>query len=199
MSGTLDVVEKRTVFVRNLSFDTNETSLREAFSKFGTIKYLKLCFDRELERPRGTAFIQFESSESAHQACAESDMFEMDDRRITIDMALPRAQAEDLNEAKKNATSNKEAKDNRNLALLKEGTIYANSNEARDISKADMLRRQKLEAANAEKLKLLHFFVSLTRLSVHNLPINCTDEELRNIFLEAIKPDQASQQATGKK
>ena len=81
VSGTLDVVEKRTVFVRNLSFDTNETALREAFSKFGTIKYLKLCYDRELERTRGTAFIQFESSESAHQACAESDMFEMDDRR----------------------------------------------------------------------------------------------------------------------
>ena len=117
-------------------------------------------------------------------ACAESDIFEMDERVLQIDMAISRNQANDIVEEKK--TAKNEPKDNRNLALAKEGVIYPNSYEARDVSKADMIRRQKLEKANADKLKLLHYFVSPTRLSVHNLPISCTDEELRNIFLKSI-------------
>ncbi len=182
--GTKDVQEKRTVFVRNLSYDANEDQIKEAFSKFGPVKFVRICYDRDLERPRGTAFIQFETKEGAMNACAESDMFEMDERVLQIDMAISRNQANDIVEEKK--TAKHEPKDNRNLALAKEGVIYPNSYEARDVSKADMIRRQKLEKANSDKLKLLHYFVSPTRLSVHNLPISCSDEELRNIFLKAI-------------
>ncbi len=182
--GTKDVQEKRTVFVRNLSYDANEDLIKEAFSKFGPVKFVRICYDRDLERPRGTAFIQFETKEGAMNACAESDLFEMDERILQIDMAISRNQVNDIVEEKKTAKS--EPKDNRNLALAKEGVIYPNSYEARDISKADMIRREKLEKANAEKLKLLHYFVSPTRLSCHNLPISCSDEELRNIFLKAI-------------
>lgn len=81
-SGTLDVQEQRTVFVRNISFDATEETIQEAFSTFGPIKYVKLCIDKELERPKGTAFIQFETSQSAINACAESDIFEMDSRSV---------------------------------------------------------------------------------------------------------------------
>ena len=182
--GTQDVQEKRTVFVRNLSFDAAEDTVKEAFSKYGAVKYVKLCYDKELERPRGTAFIQFEDSQGALNACAESDIFEMDMRKLQIDMAISRTQVNEIVEEKKSST--KETKDNRNLGLLKEGVIYPNSYEAKNISKADMMRRQKLEADNTEKLKLLHYFVSPTRLSVHNIPISCTDEEFRNIFYTAI-------------
>jgi nucleolar protein 4 len=183
-TGTLDVQEKRTVFVRNLSFDATEDSVKEAFLKYGPIKYVKLCYDKDLERPKGTAFIQFEDNQSALNACAESDIFELDMRKLQIDMAISRTQVNDIVEEKK--TSTKETKDGRNLGLLKEGVIYPNSYEAKGISKADMLRRQKLESDNAEKLKLLHYFVSPTRLSVHNIPIKCTDEEFRDIFYKAI-------------
>lgn len=181
-TGTLDVQEQRTVFVRNLSFDANEESVSEAFSKFGPVKFVKLCIDKELERPKGTAFIQFETSQGAVNACAESEMFEMDSRVLQIDMAVSRDKVTNLVEEKKLNPS----KDNRNIGLAKEGIIYANSYEAKTVSKADMMRRQKLEASNIEKLKNLHFFVSPTRLSVHNIPIKCTDQELRDVFLKAI-------------
>ncbi len=173
------------MFVRNLSFDATEESVSEAFSKFGTVKFVKLCIDKELERPKGTAFIQFETSQGAINACAESEMFEVDTRLLQIDMAVSRAKVNGIVEEKKLAPS----KDNRNLALLKEGIIYQNSYEAKNVSKADMLRRQKLEASNNEKLKNLHYFVSPTRLSVHNIPIKCTDQELKQIFLKAIDMD----------
>lgn len=74
----------------------------------------------------------------------------------------------------------------RNLTLAKEGVVYANSYEAEGVSKADMVKRQKIEAANTQKLKLLHYFVSPTRLSVHNIPIKCSDQQLREIFQRAI-------------
>lgn len=123
-------------------------------------------------------------------ACAESEIFEMDMRKLQIDMAISRTQVNDIVDEKSKKT---ETKDNRHLALLKEGVIYPNSYEAKNISKADMLRRQKLEKDNSEKLKLLHYFVSPTRLSVHNIPIKCTDEEFRQLFYNAIDCDQKSE------
>ncbi len=181
-TGTLDVQEQRTIFIRNLSFDATEMSVSEAFSKFGPVKFVKLCMDKDLERPKGTAFIQFETSQGSINACAESGMFEMDSRILQIDLAVSRSKVNNILEEKKLAP----AKDNRNLALVKEGIIYQNSYEAKNVSKTDMIRRQKLEASNTEKLKNLHFFVSPTRLSVHNIPIKCTDQELKAAFLKAI-------------
>lgn len=70
--------------------------------------------------------------------------------------------------------------------MAKIGVIYSNSYEAEGVSKSDMIKRQKIEAVNAQKLKLLHYFVSPTRLSVHNIPIKCSDEQLRAIFERAI-------------
>lgn len=100
-SGTKDVVEKRTVFLRNLSFDATEEAVAEAFSRFGPVKYVKLCIDRELERPKGTGFIQFETSEAATAACSESNVFELDFRKIQIDMAVSRNQVNEMVKNKK--------------------------------------------------------------------------------------------------
>jgi nucleolar protein 4 len=183
-SGTKDVQEKRTVFVRNLSYDSTEEIVREAFSKFGTVKYVKLCYDKELERPRGTGFIQFEEAQSAIDACAESDILEIDFRKLQIDLALPRTQIKEIVDEKK--SSEKEKKDTRNLELAKEGTIYSNSREAEGVPKADMIKRQNLEQLKNQKLKLLNYFVSPTRLTVHNLPKTITDDELKTIMLRAI-------------
>ena len=55
-SGTQDVQEQRTVFIRNLSYDTTAEAIQEAFTFFGPIKYVKLCVDRDLERPKGKNF-----------------------------------------------------------------------------------------------------------------------------------------------
>jgi nucleolar protein 4 len=188
--GTFDVKEQRTVFIRNLSFDTNDALVKEAFEKFGQIKSVKLCQDRELERPKGTAFIEFMEPQSAINACAESEIFEMDTRRLQIDMAVSRDKVGELVDEKKSLKDTQ--KDTRNLALAKIGLIYANSYEGKELSKADLMRRQKLEASNNEKLKILHYFVSPKRLSVHNIPIQTTDEELRQIFYDSISSNNTS-------
>ena len=151
--------------------------------------------DKDLGRPRGTAFVQFDEKQSALDACAESESFEMDGRMLFIDLALPRTQVSTIVEDKKK----KVPKDNRNLALAKEGLVYPNSYEANGVSKADMMRRQKLEAMNNQKLKLLHHFVSLTRLSVHNIPIKMSDQELRDAFVKALSNNDSDGDKNKKK
>jgi RNA recognition motif-containing protein len=52
------------VFVGNLSFDVTREELIEAFSASGKVLDAKVPTDRETGRPRGFAFIEFESEES---------------------------------------------------------------------------------------------------------------------------------------
>jgi cold-inducible RNA-binding protein len=58
------------VFVGNLSFDVTRDELVEAFSVAGRVVDAKVPTDRETGRPRGFAFVEFESDEAA-QRCIE--------------------------------------------------------------------------------------------------------------------------------
>merc|ERR1719383_726553 len=49
-----------------------------------------------------------------------------------------------------------------------------------------MNRRMKLVSLKKQKLKNTNFFISETRLSVHNLAPTCDEKKLRKIFLEAV-------------
>jgi nucleolar protein 4 len=59
-----DVHLGKTLFLRNLSFDTTEEDLIERFKEFGPVRYCKLVVD-SAGQPRGTAFIQFQDKEAA--------------------------------------------------------------------------------------------------------------------------------------
>ncbi|KAJ1742243.1 RNA recognition motif-containing protein [Coemansia sp. RSA 989] len=48
-----------TVFIRNLSFDSDEDGLFELFRKFGRLRYCRVVYDQETGRSRGTAFVCF--------------------------------------------------------------------------------------------------------------------------------------------
>jgi len=45
------------LYVRNLSFDMTERTLRELFEPFGTVSEVKLIMDRETSRSRGFGFV----------------------------------------------------------------------------------------------------------------------------------------------
>ncbi|KAJ1842183.1 RNA recognition motif-containing protein, partial [Coemansia sp. RSA 2708] len=48
-----------TVFIRNLSFDSDEDDLFEHFRKFGRLRYCRIVYDQQTGRSRGTAFVCF--------------------------------------------------------------------------------------------------------------------------------------------
>jgi RNA recognition motif-containing protein len=56
------------VFVGNLSFDVTREELIEAFSAAGKVVDAKVPTDRETGRPRGFAFVEFESDEAAQKS-----------------------------------------------------------------------------------------------------------------------------------
>ena len=71
-----DVARRRAisnkVFVGNLSFDVTREELIEAFSAAGRVVDAKVPTDRETGRPRGFAFVEFESDDGARSAASSS-------------------------------------------------------------------------------------------------------------------------------
>ena len=59
------------LFVGNLSFNTTENDLNDAFAAFGTVTETNLMMDRMTNRPRGFGFVTMSSAEDL--PCLERD------------------------------------------------------------------------------------------------------------------------------
>ena len=66
-----DVKEGKTLFIRNISFDSSEESLHALFEQFGEIDYCKILEDRRTGHSRGMAFVKYEMVEGAEQCLEE--------------------------------------------------------------------------------------------------------------------------------
>ena len=75
------------LFVGSLSWDTNDESLRNAFSTHGEISEAVVVSDRDTGRSRGFGFVTFEDDESADKAVAALNGTELDGRAIKVDVA----------------------------------------------------------------------------------------------------------------
>nr|XP_006643484.2 PREDICTED: cold-inducible RNA-binding protein B-like [Lepisosteus oculatus] len=75
------------LFVGGLSFDTNEQSLEEVFSKYGNVSEVVVVKDRETQRSRGFGFITFENPEDAKDAMIAMNSKSIDGRVIRVDQA----------------------------------------------------------------------------------------------------------------
>ncbi len=78
------------LFVGNLSFNTTENSLSDAFAAHGTVTETNLMMDRETGRPRGFGFVTMSSAEEAQKAIAGLNGKDMDGRALTVNIAKPR-------------------------------------------------------------------------------------------------------------
>ncbi|GMP33295.1 hypothetical protein CsSME_00006683 [Camellia sinensis var. sinensis] len=61
------------VFVGGLSYNTDDTSLREAFDKYGEVIEARVIIDRDSGRSRGFGFITYTSGEEASSAIQALD------------------------------------------------------------------------------------------------------------------------------
>lgn len=80
----------RRLYVGNLSFDTTELGLRDAFGQVGTVAEAKIVMDRDTGRPRGFAFVEMSSDEEAQNAIAQLNGRELDGRTIKVNEAQER-------------------------------------------------------------------------------------------------------------
>ncbi|KAM4707829.1 cold-inducible RNA-binding protein B-like isoform 2-T3 [Discoglossus pictus] len=75
------------LFIGGLSFDTNEQSLEQVFSKYGAISEVVVVKDRETQRSRGFGFVSFENPEDAKDAMEAMNGKSVDGRQIRVDQA----------------------------------------------------------------------------------------------------------------
>lgn len=78
------------LYVGNLSFNTNEDTLRDAFSQIGEPNEVKVVMDRETGRSRGFAFVTMSDPDSARKAIAELDGRLLDGRPLRVNEAEER-------------------------------------------------------------------------------------------------------------
>ncbi|HUT34021.1 MAG TPA: RNA-binding protein [Planctomycetota bacterium] len=79
------------IYVGNLSYGTNDTSLRVAFEAYGEIASAQVIVDRETGRSRGFGFVEMPSDEQARAAIAALNGKELDGRTLNVNEARPRA------------------------------------------------------------------------------------------------------------
>ena len=78
------------LFVGNLSFNTTENDLQDAFAAHGTVIETNLMMDRTTGRPRGFGFITMNSPEEAQKAIAALNGSQLGGRALTVNIAKPR-------------------------------------------------------------------------------------------------------------
>jgi RNA recognition motif-containing protein len=76
------------LYVGNLSFNTTEADLTQAFSAHGTVSKVQIVMDRETGRSRGFAFV--EMSNGGDAAIAALNGKEVQGRTLTVNVAKPR-------------------------------------------------------------------------------------------------------------
>ncbi|XP_067950905.1 RNA-binding protein 28-like [Watersipora subatra] len=191
-TSSADVAQDRTIFLRNVGYETTEDQLAEVFNHFGDVSYTKLLVDPMTERSRGVAFVQYKKKAHAEKCleAAQDDqqksLFVVDGRDLNVTLAISREKIKELVKAKE-----KQPKDKRNLFLAREGLIRQGTQAAHGISKNDMNKRTKLESMMRAKLKSPFIFISPTRLCIHNLPVKLNDKQLKSICLKSVQEKTA--------
>ena len=181
-----DVAENKTVFVRNISFNSEEEDLKDMMAQnFGPVFFARLVMDRMTERPRGTGFVKFREPESAEKAVAASESADglwLDDRQIYAVVALSKEDADTRTEEKKQ----KESKDSRNLHLAVEGLVRQGTQAGEGVSKSDLEKRAKVEKWKRHMLKDLNTFISPTRLCFRNIPTSYSSDQLKKLIVKNV-------------
>lgn len=80
----------RNIYVRNLTVNTSEQTLRTAFEAFGRVLSVKVVVDRDTDVPRGFAFVEMSSDAEAQAAIAGLNASTLDGQVIEVNEARPK-------------------------------------------------------------------------------------------------------------
>ncbi|KAL2479163.1 Nuclear cap-binding protein complex [Forsythia ovata] len=78
------------LFVGGLSYSTDDSGLREAFSKYGEVAEVRVIVDRDTGRSRGFGFVTFSTVEDASAAIQALDQQDLHGRRVRVAYANDR-------------------------------------------------------------------------------------------------------------
>jgi len=78
------------IFVGNLSFETTDEELREAFAAFGELSSVTILKDKFTNRSRGFGFVEMPNTTEANAAIEALNGKSMNGRSINVAEARPR-------------------------------------------------------------------------------------------------------------
>ncbi len=78
------------IYVGNLSYQTTDDDLRDAFAAHGEVESARVISDRDTGRSRGFGFVEMASSEEAEAAIGALNGTDLQGRSITANEARPR-------------------------------------------------------------------------------------------------------------
>lgn len=81
------------IYVGNLSADTTEEVLREAFENYGKLESVNLIKDRYSGESRGFGFVEMPSDEEAKEAIENLNGFNLNGQNLTVNQARPRSES----------------------------------------------------------------------------------------------------------
>ena len=77
------------LYVGNLSFDTSDQELEQAFSVHGEVASALVVKDRDTDRSRGFGFVEFAQEADAQTAKGAMDGADLGGRALKVDEAKP--------------------------------------------------------------------------------------------------------------
>ena len=78
------------LYVGNLSFNTNQSTIEAAFASVGDVREVAIPTDRETGQSRGFAFVTMGTAEAANAAIAQLNGMMLDGRPIRVNEAQER-------------------------------------------------------------------------------------------------------------
>ena len=82
----------KNIFVGNLSFNTAEEELRQAFEAYGQVDRVSIMTDRDTGRSRGFGFVEMASNEDGEKAIAALNGSQLGGRTINVNEARPKTE-----------------------------------------------------------------------------------------------------------
>lgn len=78
------------IYVGNISYDTAEDDLREAFEEYGEVDSVSIITDRDSGRSKGFGFVEMPNDEEAQAAMDGLNEQEFMGRTLNVNKARPR-------------------------------------------------------------------------------------------------------------
>ncbi|UCE24454.1 MAG: RNA-binding protein [Candidatus Zixiibacteriota bacterium] len=78
------------IYIGNLSFDTTEDQLRQAFAGFGEVSTVSIIADKYSGESRGFGFVEMSSKKEAIAAISGLNGQELNGRELNVNEAKPR-------------------------------------------------------------------------------------------------------------
>jgi len=80
------------IYVGNMSFDTTEEQLRQAFEGFGEVSTVSIITDKYSGKPKGFGFVEMAKKDEATAAISGLNGHDLNGRTLNVNEAKPRPQ-----------------------------------------------------------------------------------------------------------